>query len=296
MFSQFFGHYLVSNNHITSNQFQDLMTYQEDHRAKLGIIAVAEGLLTTKQANELNRLQTQIDQRFGDIAISKGYLTEQDISTLLKLQGNPYLVFVQALEETGVMNATRADELLTEYQHSLHMSNSELYALKNSDIDSVIPIFIRDLDYYTFSLTSLMFKNIMRFGSNHFCFDSVYTTSQYSAKHICLQCTYGDTNGFLILASNNDSLLPMACGYGQWDFTKMDEDSYDAICEFINCTNGLFASKLSKEGVEIDMKPPEFHIDAKFTVCGADMIVIPTFINDKQFDIIIAKDVTPVFN
>lgn len=295
MFSQFFGHYLVSNNYITSDQFQTLMKYQKDHRAKLGIIAVAEGLLTTKQADELNRLQALMDQRFGDIAISKGYLTEQDITTLLRLQGNPYLVFIQALEETGVMNTERAEELLAEYQHSLHMSNSELFAIKNSDIDSIIPIFIRNAEDYIYSLTSLMLKNIMRFGSNHFRFEASYAATQYSAKHLCIQNTYGDIDGFLMLASNTDSLLPLACGYGQYDFTDMNDDTYDALCEFINCTNGLFASKLSKENVDIDMKPPEYFTDKKCTVSSGDLYVIPTFINEKQFDIIIGKDVMPIF-
>ena len=30
----------------------------------------------------------------------------------------------------------------------------------------------------------------------------------------------------------------------------------DAVCEFINCTNGLYASKLSQDNIELDMLPP----------------------------------------
>ena len=50
MFSQYFGEYLIQNNVITEEQLKSLVTYQDDHRAKLGIIAVSEGLLTDRKS------------------------------------------------------------------------------------------------------------------------------------------------------------------------------------------------------------------------------------------------------
>ena len=97
MFSQFFGNYLLNKKKITNEQFISCMEYMRANRVKLGLIAESEGLLTRKQADELNHLQMQSDKRFGDLAIEKGYLTDADISHLLQLQGNPYLIFVQAL-------------------------------------------------------------------------------------------------------------------------------------------------------------------------------------------------------
>ena len=104
MFSQFFGNYLLNKQKITNEQLISCMEYMRANRVKLGLIAESEGLLTRKQADELNHLQMQSDKRFGDLAVEKGYLTEADISHLLQLQGNPYLIFVQALEENHVMN------------------------------------------------------------------------------------------------------------------------------------------------------------------------------------------------
>ena len=104
MFSQFFGHYLLENKKITAEQFSSCMKYIMTNRVKLGLIAENEGLLTGKQATELNQLQMQTDKRFGDLAVEKGYLTESDVSYLLGLQGNPYLIFIQALEENGYLD------------------------------------------------------------------------------------------------------------------------------------------------------------------------------------------------
>ena len=42
-------------------------------------------------------------------------------------------------------------------------------------------------------------------------------------------------------------------------FESMNADALDAMCEFINCTNGLFASKISQEDIELDMLPPQFY-------------------------------------
>ena len=49
MVSQFFGNYLNKNNQITTAQMDQILEYQSSHRAKLGLIAVAEGMLTEKQ-------------------------------------------------------------------------------------------------------------------------------------------------------------------------------------------------------------------------------------------------------
>ena len=50
MFGNYFGHYLVEQNCITAEQLQDVTEAQKSARVKLGILAVASGLLTEKQA------------------------------------------------------------------------------------------------------------------------------------------------------------------------------------------------------------------------------------------------------
>ena len=124
MFSQFFGNYLLNKQKITNEQLISCMEYMRANRVKLGLIAESEGLLTRKQADELNHLQMQSDKRFGDLAGEKGYLTEADISHLLQLQGNPYLIFVQALEENHVMNREEIQKNLEAFQKEEGLTNS----------------------------------------------------------------------------------------------------------------------------------------------------------------------------
>ena len=79
MFAQLFGKYLVEHKEVTKEQWQEVMAKRFAVRARLGVLAVEEGLLSTKQANELNRLQLKQDKKFGDLAIEKGYLSEKQI-------------------------------------------------------------------------------------------------------------------------------------------------------------------------------------------------------------------------
>lgn len=290
MFSQYFGGYLVDNGYITEEQFETLVEYQDIHRAKLGVIAVKENMLTPEQAKELNNLQMQMDMRFGDLAVSKGYLTEDDITSLLRLQGNPYLTFIQALDENGIMNLDRSEQLLAEFQSACHISNTDMMAIKNSDVDGVTKLFVHAENDYHNMLVALTLKNIVRFVTGHFRIDMAYTVSTYKAKHMCYQKTAGDMDGFLMLACNDDSMLMIADKYGHWIYEELDEDAYDSICEFINCTNGLYATRLSSDDTNIDMLPPGFISGGECVAVNSDMLVVPVFIGKKRFDIVIGGD------
>ena len=60
MVSSIVGNYLVSKGVISIEQFKDLLAEQRKVRVKLGLIAVAEGLMTQEEADKVNKLQTTL--------------------------------------------------------------------------------------------------------------------------------------------------------------------------------------------------------------------------------------------
>ena len=94
------GNYLVETGKITKAQLEQTLADQDTVRVKLGLIAVAEGMMTLEQTAEVNRLQALKDQRFGDIAVERGFLTEEQVAKLLKKQGNAYLTFIQTMVDS----------------------------------------------------------------------------------------------------------------------------------------------------------------------------------------------------
>ncbi len=289
MFGLFFGNYLVEKNKISQSQFDEVMNLQQKARVKLGLIAVSEKLLTTRQAEEINDIQRKLDSRFGDIAIEKGYLLAEEVTYLLNMQGNPYLQFVQVVSEHNILTLEEIETYLEEYRTENGFSKSDIDALKSGDIDRIIPVFIQDPTSLSGDCISLFLRNIVRFISNNIIIKTSYITQEYEAGIIAYQKMVGDHEFFVGFASKSDELLSIANPFAKEEFVTMDEDAFDSVCEFINCTNGLYASKLSQEDIHIDMTPPLFYTKKKITT-KRELMVIPIIIGGKQSDLLIAVD------
>lgn len=295
MFGLYFGKYLVEMNKISQTQFEDAIMQQQKTRVKLGLIAVAEKLLTTKQAEEINDIQKKLDRRFGDIAIEKGYLLNEEVTHLLNMQGNPYLQFVQVLTENNILTIQEIESNLEDYKKANGFTDSDIDSLKSGDIDRIIPIFVNTSDAISGECIRVILRSIVRFISNNISLHKAYTVKEHSFETLATQRMVGDHKLMIGLAGHANSLLAVSNPFAKEDFSTIDEDAFDAVCEFINCANGLFASKLSQEEIHIDMTPPEFYTDKKLSA-EKNIIVVPIMINGQQVDLIVAIDTEVVIN
>lgn len=289
MFGLYFGDYLLKKNKISQSQLEDVLSQQQSSRAKLGLIAVAEKLLTSKQAEELNELQKLKDSRFGDIAIEKGYLLKEEVNHLLNLQGNSYLKFVQALMDNNVMNMNEIETTLVEYKRDYNLSDTELEALKSGDIDRIIPVFVDTNIPFVSECITLAIRNIIRFINNNIMLKKSYTIKEYKFSSIAFQKLIGSHELCVCFAGKDDALLKIASPFAKEEFESLNEDAFDSICEFINCSNGLYASKLSIEDIHIDMTPPQFDQNKVISSDG-DIYVVPIIIDGKQSDLLVVVD------
>jgi hypothetical protein len=289
MFGLYFGDYLLEKNKISRSQLEEVMTWQETSRAKLGLIAVAEKLLTPKQAEELNELQKQKDSRFGDIAIEKGYLLKEEVNYLLNLQGNSYLKFVQALTDKNIMTMDDIHAALEDYKNEYDLSDTEMEALKSGDIDRIIPVFVDINVPLVGECISLAIRNIVRFINSKIKLKNAYTVKEYAFPSIAYQQLVGNHELFVGFAGKDAALLEIAGPFAKEKFETLDEDAFDSVCEFINCSNGLYASKLSTEDIHIDMTPPKYDQNKTLTSDG-DIYVVPVVIAGKQADLLVIAD------
>lgn len=289
MFGLYFGDYLLEKNKISRSQLEEVMTWQETSHAKLGLIAVAEKLLTPKQAEELNELQKQKDSRFGDIAIEKGYLLKEEVNYLLNLQGNAYLKFVQALIDKNIMSMDQIEKALVEYKRDYSFSDTELDALKSGDIDRIIPVFVDINIPLAGECITLAIRNIVRFINNSIKLKSAYTVKEYAFPSIAYQQLVGSHDLFVGFAGKDEALLEIAGPFAKERFEVLDEDAFDSICEFINCSSGLYASKLSTEDIHIDMTPPNYNQN-KTLISDGEIYVVPIVIAGKQADLLVVVD------
>lgn len=285
MIANIVANYLVNKGKISVEQYNNLFLELTKVRAKLGLIAVHEGLMTEYQADTVNLLQATFDMRFGDLAVEKGFLTQNQVDELLKKQGDPYLSLAQALENMGIMRLTDLDLVMKKYQTEMEMSASSLEALKSDDIDRIIPLFIpADADEYC-EIALLTAKTIMRCVNTNIFPLRAYHTNSIEVQNGAMQFVDGDPCLTTCFCGDGNSLLDIARIFGKEEFEEVNLDALDAVAELINCINGMYASAASLKRIPMELYPPEFD-DSVECVTGAPMLCMPMIVGDKSVNLV----------
>lgn len=289
MFGVYFGKYLECKGILTNEQYHEILSDTKNVKVKLGLLAVETGVMTTEQAEEVNRLQQVQDKRFGDIAVEKGYLRDEQVGELLRKQGDEYLLFVQALVDRGILTLEQIQKELNAYKKSQRFSALDIEAIKSGDIDKIVQIFTKDSfilptvkDYI-----ALTARNIVRFIDSHVRIENIEKLNEYTASFVASQELDGNYHVFTGFCGDGIGIKHIAEAYAKEEFDTMDMDALDSVCEFLNCNNGLYATKLSYEDVELDMLPPVMKDSVTTIHSEGNMYKVPFFIKDKQVDLII---------
>ena len=250
------GNYLVGSGKISGEQLEVVVEQLDKIRVKLGLIAVAEGMMTLAQAEEVNRLQSVMDKRFGDIAIEKGYLTEDQIGNLLKAQGNTYMSFVQSLVNEGFVKMEEIDTIFDGYREENGFTKSDMETLKSDEPERIVPLFLTPETMKYQELIGVAVRTIIRCVDRHMYMGKVSVKEDYETKNAAVQEVQGEGGYMAGFEEQYGGLLKLASIFGQEDFKDMDIDALDAAGEFLNCVNGLHASALSKNGAILELMPP----------------------------------------
>ena len=116
--------------------------------------------------------------------------------------------------------------------------------------------------------------------------------SSINTKGVAFQCLVGDQNsdskvalGFI---GEDNALLSVADTFAKEEFEKVDLDSLDAVAEFINCINGMFATKVSSKTF-LDMLPPIYR-EGSVTVTGGRMLKLPIYVDGNELQLLSTYD------
>ena len=292
MLDRLIGAYLVEQGILTKNQLAQVYAKQESVRAKLGVIAVAEKMITIAQAEHVNMLQASMDKRFGDIAVEKGYLTDTQVQRLLGLQGNTYLTFLQSAVDMGFQTMAQLESIEADYQKINGFTESDMAALKTGDVEKAVPIFIDNADPVFGRMLAMGIKNMYRLVDNHVYVGKAYTSRVLQDEVLGYQKFHGDQQAVVAISGKYEDVRKMAVAYTKEEFIETREDALDAVCELINCINGLYATELSRNDSKIELEPPNFSVS--FVQASSDeMIVMPVYVagGEVKYIIAVSKDI-----
>ena len=285
MVSSIIGTYLVEKNLITNEQLKDIMYEQKKVRVKLGTIAVSEGLLDTADAERINRAQAKCDKRFGDIAIEMGFLSDEQIAQLLKKQGNAYMAFAQTLSDMQLMNIDQLEQCLIDFRQENNFTQSDMDDIKSDDPDRILKLYLPPEASAFAELCGVALRTLIRFVDTDVFPKKAMIVSELSADHAAMQSAQGDPSLYVAMSGREGALLPLAGLFGKDDFDEVNEDALDAVAEFINCVNGLYASALSKEGTELELMPPEYTAGI-LGITAEEMLSLPLVVGGREVNFV----------
>lgn len=289
MFDRIFANYLVESGRLTEQNLKTVFSNQEKKRVRLGVIAVSEKLMTIEQVEEVNKLQTMCDKRFGDIAIEKGYLNDEQISRLLQLQGNALLALIQSIVDDNLMSMETIDEALLNFQKENNYTLMNMEDLKSCDIDRIVPIYVYEQPKLLQELCGVMIRSVNRLVDYHLYIKKPYCIKTYDFEQFSMQELHGAHKILTSLTGSKDALKHAAIGFAGERYIENEEDALDALSEFINCVNGLFATELSKREIFVDMDIPYYQTTAG-SISSDMLLCLPIVISGKEITMIAVLD------
>ena len=290
MFDRIFADYLVNKGILSPDDLNRIYSGQEKRYVRLGVIAISEKLMTIEQVEEINELQAIYDKRFGDIAISEGYLTVEQVNRLLVLQGNPFLAFMQAVIDSDLMSADDFDAALLSYQKDNGLTLMNMEELKSCAVDRIIPLFLYNQPELVQNLCGVMMRTIVRLVDNHVYIRKPVVVKEAPYPAISLQELKGDYRITTAIAAEVDEAMNKAAvSFAGADNIISHEDNLDAMCELINCVNGLLATEVSNRDIDIDMVAP-MSKDAPGSMKSDSILVIPMVVCGNEMELFMVYD------
>ncbi len=289
MFDRIFANYLVETGKLSEQNVEVIFSTKEERRARLGVIAVSEKVITIDQAEEINQLQAIYDKRFGDIAIDNGYLTPEQVDRLLDLQGNGFLTFVQSIIDHGCLTMDEINTALETYQKKNSLTLGDMENLKSCEIERIVPIFFYKQPDFLIQLGGILLRAIYRLVDFRVYIKKPYVTTEISYSFLAMQELFGEHAILNAICGEMDDLKTAAIGFAGAEYINQPEDALDALCELINCVNGMFATTKSRENIDLDMKVPEFSTEPGI-LKGTSLLCIPVIIFDKEITVVFSID------
>lgn len=269
MSMRFFGQYLLEKGRITSQQLLHGLECQKHINTPIGTMALERGLLNAEQIKRILELQKRVNRRFGEIAVEMKYLTQEQVDDLLQDQDTNHRVLLgEALVAKGYLTLETLEKELKEYK-----KESERFATSvSASFDSVVH---KDI---VKTFTELMLMMFTRFGKQDIIIEQCESGKEKIRLFrwvISQRVANNDVKFNCLLSVPPKLLLQMASTMLDEDIANTDELAIDATKEFVNIANGNACAKLSEEGIDLKLMPPEVYettskpypFNAKDVVC-----------------------------
>ena len=253
MSSRFFGQYLLEKGRITSQQLSSALDTQKAATPPIGILALEKGWLTAEQIKQILDLQKKTNYRFGEQAVLSALLTQTQVDELLGAQETSHRVLLgDVLVSKGYLTLAALEKEFKEYDKDEEKLSFELAAAFDK---------VRNRELVK-TFTDLMMIMFTRFAKQELKIEQCETGKEKVRlfRWVFSQKIAGKNVEFNCLLSVPPKLLlHMASTMLDETVSSPDELALDASKEFVNIANGNACARLSENGFNLTMEPPEVY-------------------------------------
>ena len=239
---------------------------------------------------------------FGNYLLKKELISQ---SKLDETASQPYTDFVRSFADTKGINIEDVEKLILDYQSEMDLSDEVLAAIKSDDINRVIEAmaFHGDDDdgMYNSFIKSLLRSIYLYVKSEKLMIKPVRILKKYTFENLAYLEIEAPLGLSVALAGDGNNLLAIANAFLDFGFTEMNEESFDAVCEFLNSICGMYVSDLSNEtGIEADLTVPQYYIAQTLKVKPryfmnqtmrsiGSIYLVPLLIDGKKIDLLVTE-------
>jgi len=281
MSTRFFGQFLLERGRITSLQLLAALEFQKSLSMPIGTLALERGWLSAAQIKNILEQQRRNTSRLEELAVQLGYMTQAQVDELLQVKETSHRVRLgEALMIKGFITLESLDRELREYNKETEKFSSEVSnafgALAHKDIVT--------------TFTDLMLLMFTRFGKQDIIIERCESGKEKIRRFrwVISQKIAGDNVEFNCLLSVPPKLLlQMASTMLDDTVSTADELAIDASKEFVNIANGNACAKLSEDGVNLTMLPPEIYetTTTPYPFQAEDVVCVHLASPDSKLDV-----------
>ena len=232
---------------------------------------------------------------FGRYLLEKGELTEEQFSVMKEkltdeIKGDTtsvsYDEFVDELMKVTGKSTEWLEANIASYKKEREYSEQDFESLKTNDVEQIVKVFMK-LPFFSRmheSFVASTVRSIIQFVDADVMLGPVVQFSSLQSVYVVKQNMYGDQQMSTCITADKSELLELASTFGHEEYSVIDPFSMDAVAELLNLTNGIFASELSEEGIELDLYPPEIYSEERTICTDGVAFLFPIYISGKRIN------------
>jgi len=247
---KFFGQFLIDKKIITRLDLLRGIELQEKSNLRFGDLVIEMGMMTTEQITLTHRAQRHEDLQFGDMAVKMGFLTPERVKQVLDRQQNEHLYIGEALVKLGTISMEELDFHLVEFKQAQKVSVAEKIVIPAGISHQPIWEIVADMTY----------KMLTRVAGVTFQTGPCAITGTLPERPVIIELEFSGSlsaHYLLTVSEYTRALIANAILKEDKVATGSDEETDEAVKEFVNIVCSNIVSKAAQFGYSIDTSPAQ---------------------------------------